>query len=199
MERILPQRLEKAKSQKYKKLSKVESLNYRRSEHEIKKTSLINWSVSLEMLNRSIVSFRLLYLKTCQNWAQATLYKVYACFWVYMLFLKTRDSGGFMCHVTGIYYLGYPRGSGNSSWDWHYDDIEEVIKLIGIPTPGLVIYSVEISFSWSVNVSLMIIIDKYLYLSNTIIPQTYYHVLHLKYTEIEPIVMTRKLFQKSAS
>ena len=45
----------------------------------------------------------------------------------------------------------------------------------------------------------MIIIDKYLYLSNTIIPQTYYHVLHLKYTEIELIVMTRKLFQKSAS
>ena len=117
------QRLEKAKSQKYKKLSKVESLNYSRSEHEIKKTSLITWSVSLEMLNKSIASFRLLYLKNCQNWAQATLYKVYACFWVYMLFIKTRDNGGFMCRVTGIYYLGYPRGSGNffmrlTLW-WH--------------------------------------------------------------------------------
>ena len=65
------------------------------------------------MLNKSIVSFRLLYLKNFQNWAQATLYKVYACFWVYILFIKTRDSGGFMCHVTGIYHLGYPRGSGN--------------------------------------------------------------------------------------
>lgn len=40
----------------------------------------------------------------------------------------------------------------------------------------------------------MIIIDKYLYLSNTITPETYYPVIHLKYKEIEPTVMTGKLF-----
>lgn len=41
----------------------------------------------------------------------------------------------------------------------------------------------------------MIIIDKYLYLSNTITPETYYHVLHLKYKEIEPIVMLESYCQ----
>lgn len=45
----------------------------------------------------------------------------------------------------------------------------------------------------------MIRIDKYLYLSNTITSEAYYHILHLKYKEIEPMVMIRKLLQKSAS
>lgn len=52
-------------------------------------------------------------------------------------------------------------------------------------TPGLMIYSVEILLSQPVTVSLMIIIDKCLYLPNTIIS--------------EPIVMIRELLQKSTS
>lgn len=101
-----------------------------------------------------------------------------------------------MCHITGIYHLRYPRSSGNFSvrltLQW---DRGKVIKLVGIPTPGLAIYSVGITLSWAVHISL-IIIDTHVSLSNTVTSEASYHFFHLKYKETEPII-TRKLHQKS--